>query len=192
MNASKLRSKRIVIPAVATAAVLGIGGVAWAASASDHVGGDERDRVAAAAVEAAGGGTATEVETSDDRGEAYEVEVRMDDGTEVDVTLDNDLAVVDRDTDDRDDRADDRDDRDDRDDDGRDDRRSDDRALPEAERTAAGRAALAAVGGGTVVKVEASDDGSEAYEVEVLDRKQVLWDVDLDADLRVLGKKIDD
>ena len=44
-------------------------------------------------------------ETSDDRGEAYEVEVRMDDGTEVDVTLDQDLKVVSQEADDSDDDA---------------------------------------------------------------------------------------
>lgn len=190
MKTSRLRSKRIVIPALATIAVLGIGGLTWAASANDNVRGSERDRVAAAAVEAAGGGTATDVETSDDPGEAYEVEVRQDDGTEVDISLDDNLAVVTRDED-RGEAADDGrfDDGDDRD---TDDRDTDDRVLRDAERTAAGRAAVGAVGGGTLVKVEASDDAPEAYEAEVLDRKQRLWDVDLDAKYRVLSKRLDD
>ena len=90
-------------PRIAAVAVLGVGGTVWTAAASDDVQGSERDRVGSAAVEAAGGGTAVDVETSDDRGEAYEVEVRMDDGTEVDVTLDQDLNVVSQDADDRDD-----------------------------------------------------------------------------------------
>ena len=41
-----------------------------------------------------GGGTVLDVEGSDDAGEAYEVDVRMPDGTEVDVVLDKDLKVL--------------------------------------------------------------------------------------------------
>jgi uncharacterized membrane protein YkoI len=189
MNTAKLRSKRVILPTIAAVAVLAVGGTVWSATASNNVEGDERDRVGSAAVQAAGGGTVVDVETSDDRGEAYEVELRMDDGTEVDVALDSDLAVVGQEADGRDD--DGRDD-DGRDDDGVDGRDADDRVLSDAERTAAEKAALAAVGGGTVTKVEASDDGSEAYEVEVRAEDGTAWDVDLDADLRVLNKKIDD
>ncbi|HVK30703.1 MAG TPA: hypothetical protein VM575_20375, partial [Nocardioides sp.] len=111
MKTSTLRRKRVVLPALAAVAVLAVGGTVWAASADD-VSGDERDRVAAAATEAAGGGEAVEVEKADDPGEAYEVEVRLADGSEVDVTLDADLGVVTTDRDD--DRDDDRADRDDR------------------------------------------------------------------------------
>ena len=107
MNITKLRRKRIILPTIAAIAVLGVGGTVWTAAASNDVQGSERDRVGSAAVEAAGGGTAVDVETSDDRGEAYEVEVRMDDGTEVDVTLDQDLNVVSQEADDRDDNDDD-------------------------------------------------------------------------------------
>ena len=104
MNSAKLRSKRIVLPTIAVVAALGIGGVVWATSASaEDVSGSERDRVSSAAVDAAGGGTVTSAETSDDPGEAYEVEVRKADGTEVDVALDQDLNVVRQDADDRDD-----------------------------------------------------------------------------------------
>jgi len=53
----------------------------------------EADRVAKAAVAAAGGGAVTEVNRSDDPGEAYEVEVLTDSG-EVDVALDSDLKRV--------------------------------------------------------------------------------------------------
>ncbi|NHC23105.1 hypothetical protein G6553_07970 [Nocardioides sp. IC4_145] len=182
MNTSKLRTKRVIVPAIATVAVLGIGGTVWAttAAADGTVDGTERDRVAAAAVEAVGSGEAVDVETSDDPGEAYEVEVRLPDGAEVDVALDGDLAVVSQDRDDDTD-----DDADDRDDD------ADDRALSADERTAAGEAALAAVGGGTVVDVEASDDRGEAYEVEVRDADGTEWDVELDADLEVLDKRAD-
>lgn len=59
----------------------------------------------------------------------------------------------------------------------------DDRPLGPAEARRAGRAALAAVGGGTVAEVDRSDDPGEAYEVEVLtDRGEI--DVALDHNLK--------
>lgn len=173
MSTSLLRRKRVVLPALAAVAVVAVGGTVWAASADD-VSGDERDRVAAAATKAAGGGEAVEVERSDDLGEAYEVEVRLD-GREVDVTLDDDLEPVAEDhDDDRGDRPD-----------------ADDRVLTGAERTAAERAALAAVGSGTVLDVDPSDDPGTAYEAEVRDARGVEWDVDLDASFVVVGKHAD-
>lgn len=175
MNTTKLRSKRVLIPAIATVAVLGVGATVWTATADDNLQGDERDRVATAAVEAAGGGEAVDVESSDDRGEAYEVEVRREDGTEVDVALDENLEVVRQDEDGDDDADDDADDRD----------------LGDAERADAEKAALAAVGGGTVLQVEASDDPGEAYEAEVRDRDGAEWDIVLDADFTVLHKSVD-
>ena len=176
MNLSKLRRKRIIIPTVATLAVVGAGATVWSATADDSVGGSERERVAAAAVEVAGGGTAEEVETSDDLGVAYEVEVRTDDGTEVEVALDDDLNEVSTEADDD---ADDTPD-------------ADDRTLSPEERAAAGQAALEAVGSGTVLQVEASDDQGEAYEVEVRADDGTEWDVTLGADHQVLSKTADD
>lgn len=178
MNLSKLRRKRVIVPAVATIAVLGAGATVWTATADDSVGGSERDRVAAAAVEIAGGGTAEEVETSDDPGVAYEVEVRADDGSEVDVALDDDLNEVSAETDAADDTNDTPD--------------ADDRALSSEERTAAEKAALEAVGSGTVLQVEASDDQGEAYEAEVRADDGTEWDVALDADYGVVSKTADD
>lgn len=195
MKTSILRRKRVVLPALATVGVLAVGGTVWVASADD-VTGDERDRVAAAATEAAGGGEAVEVEKADDAGEAYEVEVRLADGSEVDVTLDGDLGVValDRDdaggADDADD-ADEADDADDARDDAGEQPDADDRALTAAERTSAGKAALAAVGSGTVVDVDPSDDPGVAYEAEVRDARGVEWDVDLAADFTVVAKQAD-
>jgi len=186
MNIAKLRRKRVILPTIAAVAVIGVGGTVWTAAASDEVQGTDRDRVGAAAVEAAGGGTAVDVETSDDQGEAYEVEVRMDDGTEVDITLDQDLNVISKDADDREDDGD----HDDSDDSG-DRPDADDRALSAAEQKSAEQAALDAVGGGTVDQVEASDDPGEAYEVEVRDGDNVEWDVELDADFQVLHKTAD-
>nr|BFF16466.1 hypothetical protein GCM10025699_77690 [Microbacterium flavescens] len=43
----------------------------------------------------------TDADRSDDSGVAYEVDVRLDDGTEVDVDLDQDFGVVRTDVDDR-------------------------------------------------------------------------------------------
>lgn len=192
MKTTTLRRKRIVLPAIAAIAVLAVGGTIWTATADNDVQGDERDRVASAATGAVGGGEAVDVETSDDRGEAYEVEVRQADGSEVDVTLDRDLKVVSKDADDSDDDSDD-----DRDDDlnDADDRNdtpdADDRVLSATERASAEKAALAAVGGGTVRDVEASDDRGAAYDVEVLDKNNVEWDVDLDANFKVLNKIAD-
>lgn len=190
MNISKLRRKRIIIPTVATLAVLGAGATVWSATADDSVSGGERDRVGAAAVEVAGGGTAVEVETSDDPGVAYEVEVRTADGAEVDIALDDDLDEVSQETEAEDD-ADDSDSDDSDDSDTAEAPDADDRALSSAERTAAEAAALEAVGSGTVVQVEASDDPGEAYELEVRADDGTEWDVTLDADHQVLSKTSD-
>ena len=177
MNTTKLRSKRVILPTAAAVVALGIGGVVWTSGANANVQGSERDRIASAATQAVGG-TAVDVETSDDRGEAYEVEVRLDDGTEVDVSLDKDLTVVSKETEGRDDSSDASDD--------------DDRALSATERASAEKAALNAVNnGGTVTEVEASDDGGEAYEVEVRLGDGTEWDVELDANFKVLSKSID-
>ena len=155
--------------------------MAWCGppTANADLQGSERDRVGSAATQAVGGGTVVDAEASDDPGEAYEVEVRKDDGTEVEVILDKDLNVVSQaaDTDDRNDS-----------DDGSD---ADDRALSASERTSAEKAALDAVTGGTVTEVEASDDGGEAYEVDVRDADNTEWDVELDADFKVLRKTVD-
>ncbi|MBP1240738.1 putative membrane protein YkoI [Frigoribacterium sp. PvP120] len=63
-------------------------------SDDDTVTGADYDQASAAAVSAAGGGTVTDVDRSDDGGVAYEVDVRLDDGTEVDVDLDDAFGVV--------------------------------------------------------------------------------------------------
>ena len=48
----------------------------------------DADRASKAALAAADGGTVTDLDRSDDPGEAWEVEVTMDDGSELDVALD--------------------------------------------------------------------------------------------------------
>ena len=117
MNTSKLRSKRIWIPSLAAVVALGVGGTVWASSASaDDLGGSERDRAVSAAKEAVGDGEVVSAESTDrdrddrdadDRNEAYEVEIRKADGTEVDVKLDKDMKVIGQDADDNDGRDDD-------------------------------------------------------------------------------------
>ncbi|MDN5892407.1 MAG: hypothetical protein L0H93_00150 [Nocardioides sp.] len=193
MNVTHLRRKRVIIPTIAAVAILGVGGTVWTASADNDLQGSERDRVGAAAIEAAGGGNVVDLETSDDRGEAYEAEVRMDDGTEVEISLDQDLNVVSRDTDE----ADDDNDSDGNGSDGNDSevnegRDGDERALGAEERKSVEKAALDAVGGGTVVDLEASDDRGVAYEAEVRMDDGTEWDVDLDSDYKVLSESIDD
>jgi uncharacterized membrane protein YkoI len=197
MDTALLRSKRLWIPTAAVVLLLGVGGVVWATTASADLDGSERDRVSRAATAAVGGGEVLEAETSDDVGEAYEVEVRRTDGSKVDVTLDKDLSVVSQEPDDaderngRDDDGDDADERNGRDDDGQDAGEVDDRALTSAERTRAAAAAKAAVGGGTVTEVEASDDQGEAYEVEVRKAGGTEWDVTLDSSFDVVRKTAD-
>lgn len=62
---------------------------------------DERTRAAEAAVAAAGGGTVTDVDRSDDADHAWDVDVQRADGTEVEVDLDASFGVVRTEVDDR-------------------------------------------------------------------------------------------
>ena len=172
MNTEILRRKRFLAPAIGTVAALAIGATAWSASAN-NVAGSERDRIAQAAIKIVGGGTAEDVEYGDHAGEAYEVEVRRADGTEVEVSLDKNLKEVRTEVD--------------NDDDGD----ADDRALSAKEKSSATKAALKAVGG-TVTDVEASDDPGTSYEVEVRTAQGVEWDIDLDRNFAVVSKTKDD
>ena len=190
MNTEIFRRKRFLVPAIGTVAALAIGTTAWSASAN-NVTGTERDRIAEAAIKIAGGGTAEDVEHSDDFGEAYEVDVRHKDGTEIEVSLDKNLKEVRTEVDDERDNDDDGDgidNGDDRDNDDNGD--ADDRALSASEKSSAEKAALKAVDG-TVTDVEASDDPGTAYEVEVRTDKGVEWDIDLDRNFAVVSKTKD-
>ncbi|CCG04197.1 hypothetical protein [Blastococcus saxobsidens] len=60
----------------------------------EQVTGPDRDEAGAAALEAAGAGTVTEVEVADEGDTGYEVEVRLDDGSFVEVALDESFTVV--------------------------------------------------------------------------------------------------
>jgi uncharacterized membrane protein YkoI len=79
-------------------AVAMAGGLVAAAAATDRdndqeLTGATRDRAVAAALAATGGGTVLETEAGDD-GAAYGVEVRLDDGRQVEVNLDEGFKVV--------------------------------------------------------------------------------------------------
>jgi uncharacterized membrane protein YkoI len=60
----------------------------------DHITGPQADRIAAAALDATGGGTALSVDLDGEDGATWEVEVRKPDGSTVDVRLDDNLRVV--------------------------------------------------------------------------------------------------
>ncbi len=94
----ELTRKRIAL-IVAGAAVVTAGTIGGAAALS---GDDDQDRpipaadleqAEQAALEETGGGTATDTEVDDEESK-YEVEVTLDDGTQVDVQLDEDFQVV--------------------------------------------------------------------------------------------------
>lgn len=91
-------SKRVgVVGAVVlgAAVVAGVGGVAVANDGDDQeLTGETRERAVAAALEHTGGeGTVTETEIGDD-GAAYEVEIRLDDGSQIEVQLNEDFEVT--------------------------------------------------------------------------------------------------
>jgi uncharacterized membrane protein YkoI len=82
--------------ATAGLAVAMVGGVTAAAADRDtdqELTGPTRDRAVAAALAATGGGTVLETEAGDD-GAAYGVEVRLADGRQVEVNLDERFQVV--------------------------------------------------------------------------------------------------
>ena len=82
--------------AAAGLAVAMAGGIAAAATDGDteqELTGSTRDRAVAAALAATGGGTVLETEVGDD-GAAYGVEVRLADGRQVEVDLDEAFEVV--------------------------------------------------------------------------------------------------
>ena len=92
--------KRLYIVAglVAVLVLTGIGagaGIAIGAGGDDDqpIAGSALDEAIAAALEHTGGGTVTETETGDD-GAAYGVEVRLDDGSQVEVNLDENFNVI--------------------------------------------------------------------------------------------------
>ena len=85
----------IGIAAIAVAGAVPLSGIAGAASGETDqpITGEALDRATEAALTHVGEGQVTETEIGDEES-FYEVEVTRDDGTEVDVQLDGDFAVV--------------------------------------------------------------------------------------------------
>jgi uncharacterized membrane protein YkoI len=101
--------KRTIIISSAVAAValgVGIAGAVAAGQGGDDnelpITGDALTRATDAALAHTGGGTVTETEVGDEES-LYEVEVTLDDGTQVDVQLDENFVVVGTEADDDDD-----------------------------------------------------------------------------------------
>jgi hypothetical protein len=95
----KSRTK-LAAGAIAAIAVAGVGaGVAVAGDSEKPLKGADYKRATAAALDHTGQGVVTETETGDD-GAAYGVEVRLDDGSQVEVQIDRDFNVTGTETDD--------------------------------------------------------------------------------------------
>lgn len=87
---------KVIAGALAGLAVIGIGtgvGVATMGDDDRPLEGTAHDRAVAAALEHTGGGTVTETEVGDG-GAAYSVEVRLPDGSQVEVQLDANFDVI--------------------------------------------------------------------------------------------------
>ncbi|HET8617675.1 MAG TPA: hypothetical protein VFM27_01885 [Acidimicrobiales bacterium] len=96
------RAKLAAAGGLALVVVLGVGAGVVAAQGGDDddnepaevpITGEALDRASAAALEHTHGGRVTETEAGDEES-AYEVEVTLDDGTQVDVQLDESFEVV--------------------------------------------------------------------------------------------------
>jgi uncharacterized membrane protein YkoI len=197
----------ITSAAVGTVLVLGAAGVAVAVTDpfdgndNDRLTGQTLDKASSAALAEVGSGTVSDAESSEDLDHAYEVEVTLDNGEDVDVHLDESFTVVRVDgvvpgsgssaptgdatdgatpgaTDGATDTA------------TPNDTDSDNLpALTEADTSAASAAALAALPAGTVgtiTELERSDDFDHAYEVEVTLENGQDIDVELDANFAVV------
>jgi uncharacterized membrane protein YkoI len=106
----KRRTQLIAATAAAAAVAVGTGaGIAAAGGGDDNeepISGDALDKASAAALEETGEGRVTETEVGDEES-YYEVEVTLDDGSQVDVQLDRDFSVVGSSADEEGDGADD-------------------------------------------------------------------------------------
>ena len=94
------RTKKWIATAAVAAAAIGIGtGVAVASGSDDDatshaITGTALDQASKAALAETGGGTVTATEIDDEEG-YYEVEVKLDNGSSVDVHLDKSFHVID-------------------------------------------------------------------------------------------------
>jgi uncharacterized membrane protein YkoI len=91
------RMKIALAAGVVMAGAAGVGSVAVGAASNDDreapITGDALEEASRAALAHTGGGRVTETEIGDEDS-YYEVEVTLDDGSQVDVQLDQDFAVV--------------------------------------------------------------------------------------------------
>jgi hypothetical protein len=89
------RKTKLILGGIAAVAVIGTAsGFAIAAGADDEpLRGSTYDKATAAALEHVGEGTVTETEAGDG-GAAYGVEIRRDDGSQVEVELDENFNVI--------------------------------------------------------------------------------------------------
>jgi hypothetical protein len=95
-NAINVRTL-VIAAAVAMLLALGGAGIAYAngGDSEEQLTGPDAEKAKSAAIAAVGGGTVTEVERDDGYGTGvFEVEVKRDDGSQVEVHLDRDLNVV--------------------------------------------------------------------------------------------------
>ena len=168
----RIPRKTVLTGGAAVLLVAGGVGAATAAGPGPDETGDpsltaiDLQRASEAAVAAAGGGRVTAAEVDDG---AYEVEVTLDDGTEVDVQLDRDFTVVGTWRDEPDARD------------------EPEEPIPgSADLARAAEAALAAAGGGRVTDTDV-EDGPIPYEVEVTLDDGTEVDVQLDHDVTVVG-----
>jgi hypothetical protein len=98
MYANAINVRTLVI-AAAVAMLLALGGVGIAyangGDSEEQVTGPDAEKAKSAAIAAVGGGTVTEVERDDGYGTGvFEVEVKREDGSQVEVHLDGELNVV--------------------------------------------------------------------------------------------------
>ena len=93
--------KVVLLVALAVAVGAAAAGIAIASAGSDEqpLTGATLEQATAAALQHTGGGTVTETEAGDD-GSAYEVEVRLADGSHVEIQLDEAFRVIGREPDD--------------------------------------------------------------------------------------------
>ena len=90
------KTRIVLVVAVVVAALAAFTGVGFAVAGGDDdapITGDALEQASAAALEHTGGGEVTDTEVGDEES-SYEVEVTRDDGTEVDVQLDENFRVV--------------------------------------------------------------------------------------------------
>ena len=94
------RSRRKLLAAVGSLAIIGsaaAGSVAFATANNDGddvpLTGSTYDRAVEAALASTNGGTVTETEIGDD-GAAYEVEIRLENGKQIEVHLDENFTVI--------------------------------------------------------------------------------------------------